>query len=154
MTYSVIIWKAVLWGLVILVINMIIGNVLYMNPLTAKIFKSYEGNQTMKTVDDFGGTGKYVGLNMLSGTFIIIVYLVIFLTVYPILPGNWLIKGLIFGIAIVCVKAIPEAFNQYMLVRYPVKLIRVQLMNSIVSTLLFGIYTSLIYKLTHTIMMS
>lgn len=81
----------------------------------------------MKTPDDVGGIGPYVGLNMVAGVFVVAVYLLLYLGVYPVLPGNWLVRGLVFGAAIVLVKAVLEAFNQFMLFRYPIRLIVVQL---------------------------
>ncbi len=151
MEYSVIVWKAVVWGAVILVIDMIIGNLLYMNPVTAGIYKAYEGNPVMKTVDDFGGIGWYVGLNMGAGVFIVIVYLLLYLAVYSVLPENKIAAGLIFGAAIVLVKVLPKAFNQFMLFHYPVKLIVTQAVNSSISSMLFGLYTSGIYQITGTV---
>lgn len=151
MEYSVTMWKAVVWGLVILCINMAIGNLLYMNPVVAGMFKAFEGNPTMKTTADFGGIGPYVGLNMLAGVFVVTVYLVLYLCVYPVLPGNWIAKGLVFGALIVLVKAVPEAFNQFMLFRYPIRLILVQLVNSTIATVAFGVYASGIYHWTGTL---
>ncbi len=130
--------KAVLWGAVLIIIQMIIGNVFYMNPYVANIYKEFEGHHSLKTFEFIGGFGNWIFLTMVFGIFLMIVWILLYRLFYSSLPGNGWIKGLYFGIIIGFIKSVPEAFNQWMLINYPTPLILVQLFNTFISLVIFG----------------
>lgn len=143
--------KAVLCGLLAIIINMVVGNLLYMNPIVAGIFKAYEGHPTMKPIEEFGGQGNWVLLNLLFGLALMIFFIILYFLLYKGLPGNDWKKGVFYGIMIAAIKAVPEAFNQWMLFVYPNKLILIQLANTLVSLILFGTYMGIIFEKFHVI---
>ena len=130
--------KAVLWGAVLIVLQMIIGNMLYMNPIVANINKQFEGHPSIKSFDFLGGLGNWILLTMVFGIFLMIVWIFLYKLLFLSLPGKGWIKGLYFGVIIGFVKSVPEAFNQWMVINYPTPLILVQLFNTFISLVIFG----------------
>jgi len=63
--------KAILWGIVVYVIDSIFSNLLYMNPLVSGIFNQYSGHPSMKPIETFRGLANWLLLTMLFGTFLI-----------------------------------------------------------------------------------
>ena len=131
--------KAILWGIVVYIIDAILGNLLYMNPFVSGIFEQYSGHPSMKPMEAFGGLGNWLALTMLFGTFLIIIFIVLYLILYKGLPGKGWKKGLFFGAMIAFIKAVPEAFNQWMIFDYPNILIIIQMINTLVGLIIFGI---------------
>ena len=130
--------KAVLWGAVLIILQMIIGNILYMNPIVAQINKQFEGHPSIKSFDFLGGLGNWIILTMVFGIFLMIIWIFLYKLFYSSLPGKGWIKGLYFGIIIGFIKSVPEAFNQWMVIDYPTPLILVQLFNTFISLVIFG----------------
>lgn len=131
--------KALLWGAVVLMLHMLIGNLFYMNPVVMDIFQRYEGHPTMKPVQVFGGMSNWIMLNAGFSVLYIIFLIILYSSLYESIPGKSWIKGLSFGLIIGLVKAIPEAFNQFMVFNYPTELILVQLVIAILGLIIFGI---------------
>ncbi|MGD2033600.1 MAG: hypothetical protein PVF73_00985 [Bacteroidales bacterium] len=130
--------KACLWGAIVLIIDMITGNLLYMNPAVMKIFQEFEGHPTIKPMEAFGGMSNWILLNASFSIIFIIILISLFVKLYESLPGNGWIKGLSFGLIVGIIKAVPEAFNQFMLFNYPTPLIIVQLVNTLLGLIIFG----------------
>lgn len=137
--------KAILWGIVVYIIDAIFGNLLYMNPLVSGIFNQYGGHPSMKPMEAFGGLANWLLLTMLFGTFLIIMFIALYLMLYKGLPGKGWKKGLFFGLMIGFIKAVPEAFNQWMIFEYPNILILLQLINTLVGLIFFGILLGFIF---------
>jgi predicted cobalt transporter CbtA len=126
---------------------MIIGNMLWMNPLAMNISARYEDHPATKSMDYFGGTSHWIMLNTLFGVGLMALFVALYVLFYPRLPGsNTWQKGLFFGLLLGLIKAVPEAFNQWMLFDYPVAMIGLQLVNSLLSLAIFGIALALILK--------
>jgi len=138
--------KAFLWGAIVLIIHMAISNLFYMNPLVMNIFKEYEGHPTMKPMEVFGGLTNWIMLNAIFSIIFVAILILLYLKLYESIPGKGWKKGLSFGLIIAFVKAIPEAFNQFMVFNYPTVLILVQLVNAILSLIIFGILLSLFFN--------
>ena len=138
--------KAFLWGIVVLIIDMLVGNLLYMNPLVMNLFEKFAGHPTMRSMEYFGGISNWIMINTIFSILFIIFLIVIFLKLYASIPGTGWKKGLVFGIIVGSIKAIPEAFNQYMLFNYPTSLILVQLINTLISLNIFGIVLASIFS--------
>jgi len=137
--------KVTLWGLVIYIINSLLGNMLYMNPVVANLFAQYEGHPTMKPMEVFGGLGTWLLFNQIFSLAFFILFIALFLLLYPSLPGTGWHKGLFYGVMIGVVKAVPEAFNQWMLFNYPNVLIQVQLVNTLISLAILGLITAMVF---------
>ena len=138
--------KAVLWGTVLIILQMIIGNILYMNPVVAQINKQFEGHHSIKSFDFLGGLGNWIILTMIFGIFLMIIWMFLYKLFYLSLPGKGWIKGLYFGIIIGFIKSVPEAFNQWMVIDYPTPLILVQLFNTFISLIIFGSLLGFFYS--------
>ncbi len=138
--------KAILWGFVILIIQMMISNLLYMNPIVAKINERFVGHASIKTFDFIGGMGNWILLTMIFGIVLMIIWIILYRYVYVILPGKGWVKGLVFGLIIGFIKAVPEAFNQFMVINYPIPLIIVQLVNTFLGLTIFGVLLGFFYS--------
>jgi hypothetical protein len=138
--------KAVLWGTILIILQMIIGNMLYMNPVVANINKQFEGHPSIKSFDFLGGLENWIILTMVFGIFLMIIWIFLYKLFYSSLPGKGWIKGLYFGIIIGFIKSVPEAFNQWMVINYPTPLILIQLFNTFISLVIFGALLGFLYS--------
>ncbi len=143
--------KVLIYGFLVLIIDMIIGNILYLNPFVSETYKNFEGHASLKPIESFGSIGKYITITMLFSVFFVAFLIFIFLLFYINIPGKRWQKGLYFGILVALLKAVPEAFNQYMNINYPGQLILIQLLNTFIGLILFGIYLEIIFRKSKTI---
>ena len=138
--------KAFLWGVIVLIVHMTIGNLFHMNPLVMDIFKKYEGHPTIKPMGIFGGMANWIMLNVIFSIIFTAILILLYLKLYESIPGKYWKKGLSFGLIIGLIKDVPEAFNQFMMFNYPSVLILVQLVNAILSLIILGIILSLFFN--------
>lgn len=125
---------------------MIVSNVFYMNPIVDKINREFEGHPSIKSFDFIGGMGNWLTLTMIFGILLMVFWIILYKVSYFSIPGKGIRKGFIFGITIGLIKAIPEAFNQWMVIDYPVPLILVQLFNTFIGLVLFGCLLGLFFN--------
>jgi len=90
-----------------------------MNPIVAGANKQFEGHPSIKSFDFIGGLGNWILLTMIFGILLMIFWMFLYNLLYNSLPGKGWLKGLSFGIIIGFVKAVPEAFNQWIVINYP-----------------------------------
>jgi hypothetical protein len=138
--------KAVIWGFVVIIIQMVVGNLLYQNPVVSGLFKQYEGHPSTKPMEHFGGLGNWLLLTFLFGIFFTVLIIGLYLLLYERIPGTGWQKGLSFGLMVGFIKAVPEAFNQWMIFDYPTILIVVQLINTLLGLIIFGILLAVIFE--------
>jgi hypothetical protein len=138
--------KAAICGVAVYLMNMIIGNVLWLNPLVSGIFGQYAGHPSMKPMEYFGGTGNWVLLNAAFGTLLQLFFIIAYVILYTSLPGKGWRKGVSFGMMLFLLKAVPEAFNQWMIFTYPSILIVIQLINSFIDLLFFSILLAALFE--------
>lgn len=129
-----------------MLISMIIGNLLYLNPLVAGIYNQYANHPSVKNMNEFGGVVNWILLTLLFGIFYDIVIICIYILFYESIPREKWQKGLVYGAIIAFIKAVPEAFNQYMIFNYPSILILIQLFNTMIGIILFGITLAVIFE--------
>jgi len=130
--------KALLWGLVVMLIQMVLGNLLYMNPFVSNLYAQYEGHPAIKTFEFIGGLGNWILVTMIFSILLMTFWIVLYKYTYLSIPGNGWVKGLIFGLVVGLIKSVPEAFNQWMTINYPVPLIIAQLINTLLGLMIFG----------------
>lgn len=131
--------RAIIAGLVVLLIHLVIGNLLWMNPISMNISKQFENHPTMKPFDFIGGMVNWIIANSVFGIILTLVFIFIFIVLYRSIPGKGWVKGLFYGFMLCITKAIPEAFNQWMLFIYPEEMILMQLVITIISLFLFSL---------------
>lgn len=85
--------KAVLAGILVIIINMIIGNLLYMNPIVAGTYKAYEGHPSIQPMETFGGEVQWVLLTLAFRLILTIFFMILYLGLYNGLPGTAGKKG-------------------------------------------------------------
>jgi hypothetical protein len=137
--------KAIIAGLIVIVLDMILGNLLYMNPWVSGLYAQYEGHPSTKSMDYFGGLGYWLGLTFLFGIVFTVLIIGLYLLLYPSLPGSGWQKGLFYGLMVGVIKAVPEAFNQWMLFDYPTILIVMQLLNTLLGLTIFGLILAVVF---------
>jgi hypothetical protein len=137
--------KAIIWGFVVIIIQMFVSNLLYQNPVVSGIFKQYEGHPSTKPMEYFGGLGIWLLLTFLFGIIFTVLMIALYLLLYERMPGIGWQKGLFFGLMVGFIKAVPEAFNQWMIFDYPTILIVLQLINTLVGITIFGILLAALF---------
>jgi hypothetical protein len=137
--------KAIIWGFVVIIIQMLISNLFYMNPIVLKINESFAGHPSLKSFDFIGGLVNWILVTMVFGMLLMIFWIFLYRYAYTCIPGKGWIKGLIFGFIIGIIKSVPEAFNQWMVINYPIPLILVQLINTLLGLSIFGLLLGLFY---------
>jgi hypothetical protein len=138
--------KAILGSLAVVFIQMIVNNLLYMNPIAITINKQFKGYHSIKTFDFIGGLSNWIIVTMLFSMLYMSFLILIFIYIFPLIPGKGWKKGVIFGLICAMVKAVPEAFNQWMVIDYPYQLILLQLVNTIIGLILFGFLLGYIFS--------
>jgi hypothetical protein len=137
---------AIILFAIVFLADAVIGNLLYMNPLVSGLYAAHAGHPGMKQWQTFGPLFNFIMMNMLAGLVLSAVYVVLFSLVRNSLPPSSILSGLAFGVLVILVKAAPEAWNQYLNINYPVKLILMQLINSSLSILLTGVILGLAWR--------
>lgn len=130
--------KTISVSLAVIFTQMIVSNLLYMNPVANKINKQFKDYHSIKTFDFIGGLSNWIIVTMLFSLLYMSFLILIFIYIFPLIPGKGWKKGVAFGLICAMVKAVPEAFNQWMIIDYPSQLILLQLINTIIGLLLFG----------------
>ena len=138
--------KAVIWGIAVLIIIMLVGNLLYLNPIVSGIYTQYEGHPSTKSMDYFGGTGNWISLMAVFGIIHGAIVIILYLLLYKGIPGTGWRRGLIFGLMCWVIGTVPEAFNQWMLFDYPIILIIIPLINGFIGWAVFGILISVFFQ--------
>jgi hypothetical protein len=144
--YEVNVKKAVIWGLVVILLSMIIGNVLYMNPYVGGFYEQYEDHPAMKSPDEVGGLGNWLALMMGGGFIFDSILIVMFLRFHPRIPGSGWQKGLVFGLLYWSIRTLPEGLDQYLLFNYPAVLILIPIINGFIGSLLFCVLMAIIFE--------
>jgi hypothetical protein len=137
--------RAVLGGAGVILLNSVFGNLLYMNPLVSGIFAQFKDHPGIRPMEYFGGMENWLGLTMGFGLFLEIFVIILFVLLYQGIPFTKWRKGLAFGTIIGVLRAVPEAFNQWMLVNYPEPLILVQLVNTFLGYIILGFLIGIIF---------
>lgn len=143
--------KAIIWGFIVFILSGIVSNILWQNPYVAGIYEQFKNHPTIKPMDDFGGIGNWLTITMIFSLLYNALIIIFYLILYQSIPGNGWRKGLNYGMIVGLIKAVPEAFNQYMLFVYPKILIIIQLINSLLSILIFCLLLSIIFKKANVI---
>ena len=138
--------RAVLWGCILIVIQLVFSSLLYMNPIVANINKAFAGHPSIKSFDFIGGLGNWILVTEIFGILLMIFWIILYRFAYYSIPGKGWIKGVIFGVVIGIIKSIPEAFNQWMVINYPVPLVLVQLVNTLLGLTIFGLFLGLFFS--------
>ncbi len=138
--------KAIIFGTIVILLQMVFGNLLYINPIAMEINKQFEGHPSIKSFDFIGGMGNWLLLTLVFSIFLMVLWIVLYTFLYKAIPGEGWKKGLFFGLALSFIKAVPEAFNQWMIFVYPSELIILQLVNTFLGLAVFGILLGFFYK--------
>ncbi len=80
--------KAVIAGLIAIALDMVVGNLLYMNPWVSGLYAQYEGHPSTKSMDYFGGLGNWLGLTFLFSILFTALIIWLYLLLNPSLPGH------------------------------------------------------------------
>ena len=118
----------IIWaGFLTSVIWFVLGGILYMNPFTAKIYKSHEGHPGLKK---WASTQKYMIIMYLLGALLpalIVAFVWNFLN--PVFAGGLALKTFYFGLILVGIRIIPRLIDMWIQSTYPNKLLVIELIN-------------------------
>jgi len=138
--------KAFPYGLLVVIIQLVVNNLLWMNPVIDKFNEQYIGHPAIKPLEAFGGLDNWVLLSFLFGSVLISIWIVLYLIFYKSIPGKGAIKGLVFGLILWLIKSIPEALDQWLIFVYPVNRIIIQLLHGVISLSIFGVVLATVFN--------
>ena len=138
--------RAIIFGLIIILIQMGVYYVIWMNPYVNSISLQFADNPTVKPYEYFGGLENWMKLRTIYNIIFLAILIKLFLMFYGNIPGTGWKKGMCFGLIISLIKVVPEAFNKWTLIVYPNELILVQFINGLIGFIVFGIVISTIYQ--------
>jgi hypothetical protein len=124
-----IIFQTLLRAIIITIIWFIVGGVVYMNPLVAKIYKKYENHPAMKK---WPSKGKYLLSTLLIAGFIPILGIIIIYNY--ISPLNTLYLGLL----LIIIRVVPRLCDTWVQTSYPNKIIFIELINGSILSLIIA----------------
>ena len=134
--------QSLIGGIAATIAWFIIGGVVYMNPIVAKIYKKYEDAPGVKKREDVK--------KFLINTFIFscliqcIILALVYSFIKPILPESLTLSFLYFGIILVAVKIIPRLIDMWMQTSYPNTLLGIELVNGTIGSFVIALVFSLV----------
>ena len=138
--------RLVVWGGVIIFLQMLIFSVLWANPFVKGILSQFSTHSSIKTYEFIGGEENWKIARLVFHIMFMAVCMCIYLAVQRVIPGTVLIKGAIFGLIISIIRFVPESFNTWTLIEYPWQLVLLRLINGFTSFILFGVLVSVIFE--------
>ena len=124
-------------GFIISIAWFIVGGILYMNPLVAKIYRGFEDHPSMKKWES---QKKYLLSMYLIG---VLIPCLIFSFVYEFITPIGIVP---FGLILVGIRIIPRFFDMWMQSSYPNKILCIEFINgtilSFMSAFLFHVLQS------------
>lgn len=133
-------------GIIAGIASFIIGNILYMNPLTAGIYSASSAAYCSKDMNLFGGIVPWIGLMFIGGMLSAIVLAIIYSLAEKEIPGNALKKGILFGSLFWLASGLPNAYYTWLLHSYPDAMILIEAVNGLIGTLVVGIVIAIIFE--------
>ncbi len=128
--------RILLATLVASVVWFVLGWVLYMNPMVAKIYKSFEDKGKVKKWKSMGAMMGFLILIIVIQTFF---WAVVYAFIKPVLPAMMVAAGLVFGLILVVTKNIPKFLDMHLGALHPSRLLTIELVNGIISSFAIGL---------------
>jgi len=138
--------KAVIGSIIVIVLQMFVFYLLWMNPMARDLSAQFTDHPIIKPYEFVGGQDNWLMLRTIFHIVFLSSFIYLYLFFYNTIPGAGWKKGLCFGLLIAALTHIPEAFNQWTLIAYPSQLILLQLINGAVALAIYGILVSIIFK--------
>lgn len=138
--------KAIIWGLIAIILQMGIFSALWLNPIVSGINDQFINDPAVIPYEYFGDLDEWMKIRTIYNIFILAVLVNLFLMFYEKIPGKGWVKGIWFGLIISTVKVFPEAFNKWTLVVYPNELILLQFVNGYVGLIIFGVMLAILFR--------
>ena len=138
--------RLVACGGAVVLLQLLIFSVLWANPFVKDIMSQFSAHPAIKTYEFIGGEENWKIARLMFHIIFMAFCMYIYLAVERIIPGTTLIKGAIFGLVISTIRFVPESFNLWTLVEYPLQLISLRLINGFISFILFGVLVSVIFE--------
>lgn len=129
-------FQTLLGGVVASIVWFIVGSVLYMNPLVAKLYKNAENSPALKK---WSSIPRYIFLQYIGILVQCLLWAFVFAWVKPVLTEEALMSGLLFGIILTAVKIFPRFFDMWIQSTYPNRLLAVEFINGTIGSFVIGI---------------
>ena len=134
--------QGIIGGFAASIVWFFIGAVVYMNPVVAKIYKTFENDPSVKNRKDV----KSFIINTFVFSILIqcFIFAFIYLFIKEILPGTLLLNSLFFGIILVAVKIIPRFFDMWVQSKYPTTLLSIEVINGTIGSFVIAFIFALL----------
>lgn len=113
-----------------------VGGILYMNPFVSKMYRNAEDSPALKKWQNIP---QYLGLQYLGILIQCILWAFVYAVVQPVLPGGFLMKGIVFGLILVAIKIFPRFFDMWIQSTYPKTLLAVEFVNGTIGSFVIGL---------------
>lgn len=124
-------------GLVAAIVWFIVGAILYMNPIIAKIYKKHSKSAAMKTWKD---PKKYMTSMFLVGALIpCLLFAAAYSFIKSALPSTFLQNIFYFGMLLVTIRIIPRFFDMWIQTSYPDRLLAIEMFNGIIGSFVIAV---------------
>ena len=134
--------QTIIGGFLASIVWFIIGSILYMNPIVAKIYKEFEKSSGLKKWED---TKKYLINMYIFGALVqCLLFAFVYSFIKSILPGSLVLDMIFFGSILVAVKIFPRLFDMWMQSTYPNKLLAVEFINGTIGSFVIAFIFALI----------
>jgi hypothetical protein len=113
----------------------LVGSFLFFKPFVSRYFNDFIDTPGLKEWDS---PAKFI-VFMEIGMFIkSLLWALLFAMIRKSLPGEWLLRGLTFGLIIIMVMVLPRFFYMWMLTKYPNSLLLIDMGSGFIEALLLG----------------
>lgn len=136
--------KTYFWGIIIILLQLGVFYLIWMNPFVNEISLSFADNPAVKPYEHFGGLNNWMSIRLIYNIALLVILYKVFLMFYNNVPGQGWKKGINYGLIISLVSIIPAVYNKWALVVYPNELILFQLINGVVSMTISGVLMAVI----------
>lgn len=118
------------------VIWFVLAGILFFNPVTDKVYRSEEKHAAVRTLPQ---SPKTIGMILIAIIIQTVLWAYVYTLVAAALPGDKLIKGLMFGLILVLTKIIPREADRILLTTYPKKRMTIEFIIGIICSLAVGV---------------
>lgn len=125
--------QMLLWGTVAGLVHFVVVGALYGNPFIDRIYKNAQ--KTEAGVRKWSSQPKYLITQFLGTQIEVYILTISFLWLRPLVPVTGLTGAIVLGLLFAGIRVYPRFWNMWIQSTYPSRLLKIEFVNGIVSTL-------------------
>lgn len=128
------IFNVIMWSIPVGIIHFIILGVLYGNPFIDKIYTEAQKNEP--GVKQWDSKPKYLVTQFLGTQVEVIIIVFAYIWLRGLMSDSGVGSAFILGGLFACIRVYPRFWNMWIQSTYPIKLLRIEVINGIIGTLI------------------